>query len=412
MTMKELLHEFSRSMTRSRCIWWKLCLLVIVMEVGLGAATSTLFGQEADARNTSQDEIDFTKARELIQRQRAGEKLTEDEAAYLARARELRRRQAARQAGNPNGNDPSKRPRTNAEPRESLGLKPLSEMTAADRYQGEDGGLYGGGQNEPPEKHRLAAEAELARIEPLNAEGRPDANGQVVLISISMSNATQEFSRFKQLADRDPSKSDKLVIVDCAQGGQAMAEWARPQAAAWTEAERRITNARVTPQQVQVAWIKLANKMPTGELSEHGKRLQRDTLVVLQEAKQRFPNLRVVYLSSRIYAGYATNNLNPEPYAYESAFVARWLIQDQMAEKPELNFAAERGEAKSPLLLWGPYLWADGTQPRAADGLTYSRDDLARDGTHPSESGRDKVARVMLDFFKTNPLTKPWFSIK
>src|SRR5262249_60110349 len=34
--------------------------------------------------------------------------------------------------------------------RSSVGLKPLTEMTAADRYKGEDGGLYGGGRNQPP----------------------------------------------------------------------------------------------------------------------------------------------------------------------------------------------------------------------------------------------------------------------
>jgi lysophospholipase L1-like esterase len=75
-----------------------------------------------------------------------------------------------------------------------------------------------------------------------------------------------------------------------------------------------------------------------------------------------------------------------------------------------LNFKAERGPIKAPLLPWGPYLWADGTTPRAGDKLVYTRADLADDGTHPSQAGRDKVARLMLDFFKTDPLAKPWFA--
>jgi hypothetical protein len=224
-----------------------------------------------------------------------------------------------------------------------------------------------------------------------------------------MSNATQEFSRFKQLADADPEKSRKLTIVDCAQGGQAMAEWADPQAGAWKEALRRLDAARVTPLQVQTAWIKLANKGPRGALEDHARKLQQDTRAVVQEAKRRFPNLQIAYLSSRIYGGYATNALNPEPYAFESAFAVRWLIQDQMAGKPELNFAPEDGPVKAPVLLWGPYLWADGTTPRAADKLTYTRDDLARDGTHPSPSGREKVAKLILDFVKTDPLARSWF---
>jgi hypothetical protein len=212
----------------------------------------------------------------------------------------------------------------------SVGLKPLSEMTAADKYKDEEGGLYGGGRNEPPPEHEAAAKAALASIVPLDAEGKPAADGKIVLISISMSNATQEFSVFKRIADADAEKSPRLTIVDCAQGGQAMAQWARPDARPWDEAMRRLASADVSPNQVQIAWVKLANVGPSGELSQHGKKLYDDTLTVLQLARTKFPNLRVAYLGSRIYAGYARSRLNPEPYAYESAYVVRWLIRDQL----------------------------------------------------------------------------------
>src|SRR5262249_14215724 len=153
--------------------------------------------------------------------------------------------------------------------RSSVGLKPLTEMTAADRYKGEDGGLYGGGRNEPPEAHLKAARKETAKSEPLDADGKPRRDGTVAPVSTSMSNATQEFSLFKQLADKDPKKSPRVTIVDCAQGGQAMAEWVDPRGKAWLEADRRLEAARVSPKQVQVAWVKLANKQPTGDLEKH-----------------------------------------------------------------------------------------------------------------------------------------------
>ncbi|HJZ93009.1 MAG TPA: hypothetical protein VKE40_19190 [Gemmataceae bacterium] len=296
--------------------------------------------------------------------------------------------------------------------RSSVGLKPLTEMTAADRYKGEDGGLYGGGRNEPPEAHLKAARKETAKIEPLDADGKPARDGTIALVSISMSNATQEFSLFKQLADKDPKKSPRVTIVDCAQGGQAMAEWVDPRGKAWLEADRRLEAARVSPKQVQVAWVKLANKQPTGDLEKHGQKLQKDTLAVLHNARERFPNLRVAYLGSRIYGGWATTPLNPEPYAYEGAFAVRWLIRDQVRGDAELNYDAEKGAVKAPLLLWGPYFWADGTTPRKADGLVWERKDLAGDGTHPSPSGRQKVAEMLLAFFKTDPLAGGWFGGK
>ena len=346
-------------------------------------------------------EIDFAKARELMRKRQTGGELTKEEAAYLEKAIAARR---AGQNGRPGGDSRA------ILGKDKVGFKPLTEMTAEDRYLDQDGGLYGGGKNMPPEKHQQAAEAAIATIKPLDARGEPALDGRVVFVSISMSNATQEFSKFKQLADRDPRKKANVTIVDCAQGGQAMAEWAPAGAQPWTVAERTIENAGVTNQQVQVAWIKLANKGPRGSLAEHGQKLEHDTLAVIQNAKARFPNLRIAYLSSRIYGGYTMGALNPEPYAYESAFPARWLIQRQVDGDKALNHDASHGAVKAPLLLWGPYLWADGVTPRAGDKLVYKREDLAQDGTHPSQQGREKVARLILEFFATDELARPWFA--
>ena len=174
-----------------------------------------------------------------------------------------------------------------------------------------------------------------------------------------------------------------------------MAEWVKPNAPTWAEAARRLQRANVTPAQVQVAWIKLANKGPRGDLQTHGRQLQEDTLAVIQNAKEKYSNLRIAYLSSRIYGGYSGGPLNPEPFAYESAFPVRWLIQDQIQGQAELIYDSAGAAAKydkAQLLLWGPYLWADGVTPRKSDGLTWQREDLGPDGTHPAQSGRDKVA--------------------
>jgi hypothetical protein len=339
--------------------------------------------------------IDFKRAGELMQRKRSGETLSAADEAFLQRAI------AAHNAGRGGGN-PGARPADQRKTPEHL--TPLCDMTAADRYEGEDGGLYGGGQNTPPDAHRKAALAQLAKIRPLNADGQPDDNGVIGFVAISMSNATQEFSKFKQIADPSPRKSPKVAIVDCAQGGQAMAQWVPPDGRPWQEAKRRLNAARVSPAQVQAAWIKLANVRPGGTLKEHCGKLEADTIAVLHNARAAFPNLRLAYLGSRIYAGYAKTPLNPEPYAYEGAFAVRSLIQRQIKGDADL------AETKSPLLLWGPYLWADGARGRKLDKLTYDPGDLGGDGTHPSETGRQKVAELLLNFLTTDPLAAPWFA--
>jgi len=347
--------------------------------------------------------IDWERARDLYHREQTGETLTEEEKAYLQRAKSERQRT--------NSNEPPA-------PRETTGQVPLTEMGEG-LYKEQTGGLYGGGLNVPPEAHALAAEGQTALIQPLDANGVPSGTGTIVLISFGMSNTTQEFSTFKKLADADPNKSRRVMLVDCAQGGQAAREWAIAEEeptednrrSPWIVMDQRLEKAGVTPVQVQAVWLKQAQKVPAGlgAFPAHAESLRDDVAVILRRLQARFPNLSVAYLSSRIYAGYATSALNPEPYAYESAFSVRWLIEAQIAGDPELNYDPLKGEVKAPLLLWGPYLWADGITPRQSDGLVWTREDLAKDGTHPSISGRDKVARMLLDFFKTDANTKRWF---
>lgn len=377
-------------------------MLAVTLIAGL-LWSPTLYGQTPAAVAQAEQTIDWGKARDLFRRSQAGEKLGSDDQAYLDRAKAIR-------AQGGGARPDAGAARRGGEGKESYGFKPLNEMTADDRYEGQDGGLYGGGKNVPPEAHRKAAEAALARIQPLDARGKPAADGKIGFISISMSNATQEFSTFVQLADADPAKSTRVQVVDCAQGGQAMAEWVDPQSRPWQTAAQRLQSADLAPEQVQVVWIKLANKGPSGSLEQHGRKLQKDTEAVIHNAKAKFPNLQIAYLSSRIYGGWSGGSLNPEPYAYESGFVVRWLIQDQAAGNAELNYDAQRGDVKAPVLLWGPYLWADGTKPRKSDGLTWPRSDLGPDGTHPSNSGREKAARLILDFCKTDPFAAPWYS--
>ena len=396
---------------------WKL--LAVLFFVVL--STVTLFAADP----AGDEPIDWTKAQQLYRRERSGEKLSTDDAAYLERAKQARAQGQGPNAAGRNGaaTRPASRPAgdrpTSPAPRESIGLKPLTEMSATDRYKDQDGGLYGKGENTLPKPHLDAAIAASKRIQPLDVDGKPSPDGKIALISLGMSNTTMEFSAFTLLANADKDKSPKLTIVDCAQGGMDAPSWSNPDArrrkgrpSPWEEMDDRLKKAEISPAQVQAVWIKqaIAGPQTLGDFPKHAQAMQEDLAKIVRMLKQRFPNLQLAYFSSRIYAGYATSLLNPEPYAYEGAFSIRWLIQDQMAGKGDLNYDPSKGEVKAPILLWGPYLWADGMTPRKSDGLTYTRQDLKEtDGTHPSPSAQQKIARMLLDFFKSDPTAKPWF---
>jgi hypothetical protein len=283
-------------------------------------------------------------------------------------------------------------------------------MSADDRYKGEDGGLYGGGRNEPPEVHRRAAEEAVKAITPLDADGKPVKDGKIVLIALGMSNTYGEFRLFKELADRDPQKSADVLLVNCAVGGAGVSSWAKPRSGTWQKVDERLKEAGVTAEQVQAAWIKHAEAGPWPDTSplEYARKVKDDLAASLAITRSTFPNLKVAYLSSRIYGGYniaGLRRVNPEPFAYETAFSVRWVILEQIERE-------KKGKVAGPVLLWGPYLWADGVKPRKSDKLVWERKDLGQDGVHPSPSGGQKVARLLLDFFKNDPGAKTWFTKK
>jgi hypothetical protein len=287
------------------------------------------------------------------------------------------------------------------------GLVPLVDLGPGG-YQGLDGGLYGAEQNGPPAAHAALGAQLSGLVQPRDAQGLPSPSGSIVLLSVGMSNTSQEFAQFIPLSNADPQRNPLLVPVNGAQGGQTAQVIADPGAPFWTVIETRLAQAGVTPAQVQVVWLKEANANPSGGFPFHAQTLRAQLGAIARILLQKYPNCRLAFLSSRIYAGYATTTLNPEPYAYESAFAVRWTIQDQIGGDPGLNADPAVGPVMAPWLAWGPYLWANGLLPRS-DGWTWACSEFQPDGTHPGPAGALKVAAALHAFFSQDPRTAGFY---
>jgi PKD repeat protein len=307
----------------------------------------------------------------------------------------------------------------------NLGVAPLNEMGFS-AYSNYTGGLYPNGANTRPPAHESAGlQIATNEILPLNASGSTDTNnGKIVLLSLGVSNTTQEWASgdnvthnitntFKYRADVDPSKNPQVVIVDGAFGGQDAITWTNPASANWAMViTQRLAAASVTTNQVQALWLKQALVAPHnyGTFPSHAQSLQGYLATILRIAKSKYPNLKLVYFSCRTRS-YDTNfaDLNPEPFAFETAFADKWVIENQINGINNLNYNANNGPVVAPWLSWGPYIWADGLTPRS-DGLVWLCSDLSQtDFTHPSSNGVAKVASQLLAFFKTDATTTPWF---
>jgi len=292
----------------------------------------------------------------------------------------------------------------------STGMIPVNDLGAG-FYKGVQGGLYPGGVNVRPAAHEAAGVAIANAIVPLDTLGQPDVtNGHVVLVSIGMSNCTQEFSAFVPKSNADPVRKSDVRTIDCAVGGQTAQILAQPTSAYWDSVATRLRGHGSAPKQVQVVWLKDANANPTGTFEVTTDTLAAQFFRIVQILKVKLPNVKQVFFTSRIYAGYASSTLNPEPYAYENAFAIKRVIAQQLAGDPALNYDPANGAVVAPWLSWGPYLWADGLNPRS-DGLTWACSELnSSDGTHPSATGRNKVADSLLAFVRRDAATAPWYA--
>jgi hypothetical protein len=302
------------------------------------------------------------------------------------------------------------------------GVKALSDMGKGETYKGYEGGLYPGGSNVRPTDHEAAGVALARQLQPLDRNGKPDPDGKVVLLGVGMSNTMQAMSGFLRAAAAAKDQiNPHVVIVNAANGGMTADKIQHVNGGRsyppnpkfvfyWQYVDDQLSEAGVTRAQVQAVWLKEADPGPDEGWPGYAQKLQGELARIMTLMHDRFPNLKLVYLANRVYGGWAKTRLNPEPYAYETGFAVKWLIEQQLKGDPALNFDPRRGPVASPWLSWGPDLWANGTTPRQ-DGFHYVEDDLrADDRTHESVQGQDKVGRELLKFFLSDTTTRGWFA--
>jgi len=291
-------------------------------------------------------------------------------------------------------------------------LVPISDLGTNLYLSSEEGGLYANGSNADDAGHDAYGVGAASAIVPLDSNGNYSPTGKEVFISIGLSLTQQPFSEFLQMVNVDPAKNPNVVFVNGATGGATASLLASVNNNFWNAMiYDYLPNAGVTPNQVVGAWVLDVNGGPSGTFPEDMTGLQGNLQSIAQNLLVKFPNIKLAYYSSVNYTGYSNGavNLNPEPYAYESAFAVKNTIEDQIGGDPNLNFDPSKGKVKAPWLAWGPYYWANGMIPRS-DGLVWTCQDLDTDGTHPSNPvGRIKISTQLLNFLKTDNTASIWF---
>ncbi|MGH9496862.1 MAG: Ig-like domain-containing protein [Candidatus Sulfotelmatobacter sp.] len=345
---------------------------------------------------------------------------------------------------------------------------PIMDMTPGQTYMGFSGNLYENNSNLAPTDHDGDGIALGAQIQPLDINGNPNPNGAIAFISLGLSNTSLEFKGFVQYV-KDPSRlsqvNPRLAVLNGAKAGEAACSYVdavlapvdtctippytatdtqnqydrvRDEVLATATTAPGVTagcgttsNPCLSEKQVQAIWLKEASPAPeesgfstlcnastagcvNSPTTTEAVHFEQQIGQIVRAARMRYPNLKQVFLASRIYAGYIIIDKSPEVYAYEYGFSAKWAIQAQINQTRgqgvdpvagDLNYTNET----APWLAWGPYLWADGANPRK-DGLVWIKDTdyQTKDYQHPSSAGIDKVDGLLFSFFTTSAYT-PWF---
>jgi hypothetical protein len=278
-------------------------------------------------------------------------------------------------------------------------VTPLTDLGPA-HYLGFPGGLYPQGKNSRPSAHENAGVTLGRTVQPLDKTGKPSHSGKIVMLCIGISNASREFSEFIRLVEADSRKNPSLLLLDAALEGASASLIAAPAGNYWKHVDGQLQRSQISPAQVQLAWIKPGEGYEARGFPENARAMQGALRSIVEILPSKFPLLKLVYISSRVYGGYGKDNLNPEPIAYESGFGVKWMIEERI-NSPDAGKLL-------PWVSWGPYLWADGLTPRS-DGLVWQRRDFLTDGAHPSIHGARKVAGKLFEFFESDPTAQPWF---
>src|SRR5437660_5585531 len=274
----------------------------------------------------------------------------------------------------------------NANPRASSSafpaVTPLIDFAPGQKYLGQFDGLLYDGSNVPPAAHDAKGRELAAQVQPVDKDGSPSRGGKIVFLSIGFSNPNlkwcgpalhqpedcieQSFTK-QALASSKTNKSN-VLILNGAIGGQPTKAWRDPSGRDYAIVlERVLTPAGVTEKQVPAIWMEIVEPNPSASLpakDADAYTLEGYTGDTCRALKARYPNLKQLFISPRSYGGYALTNGSPEPFAYETGFSVKWLVQAQINQMATGRVDERAGDLNfktgvAPWITWGPYFWAN-----------------------------------------------------
>jgi hypothetical protein len=170
---------------------------------------------------------------------------------------------------------------------------------------------------------------------------------------------------------------------------------------------------------VQAIFLEVSNASPSVSMPDrHADAVQLEVRLgnIVRRAKQRYPNLQQIFISSRPYSGFSTNRAPFEPYAYETGFAVKWLIQAQIEQMANGGTIVDQragnlnySNGTAPWISWGPYLWNHlaGSQTVGARWTSADFENTSTNG-YFSDRGDAKMTLLIFNHFTLSSFSRCW----
>ncbi|MBS1731368.1 MAG: hypothetical protein JSS67_11445 [Bacteroidetes bacterium] len=288
---------------------------------------------------------------------------------------------------------------------------PINEMYNR-TYFGYHGGFYPNRGRVPSGQYATDLDSINGTIFGLDTAGnRVNKAGQIVIggVGACLSGAPVNGLRRRK---NNPNTIQNINYVNFEFGGASFEHLADPNSTYWQHVDEKMSSQNTTYKQVQMLWICTDDSSSITDWPTRPLIAKESIKAAARTLKIKFPNLKILYMIGRPYTwdmsdtlGKISNVRSRNPAPYHQGWAEKWAIEDQINGDPGVAYKGPN--AVAPIMTWASYQWTQGKKPNA-DGFAWYPSDT-RDGLHPTDAGKDKLAQFLWNFLYNDPYTTKWF---
>lgn len=289
---------------------------------------------------------------------------------------------------------------------------PLTDMGRR-TYYGYLGGLYPNAASMPSGQYAADLSEFAGDIVPLDTFGNYNTSkGKIGFIAIGASTCAITMNRLRDKTVGNPLTNPYLAMATATDGGTSVDEIMNAENYVyWDTAFSKLKKNDIDYRQVEVIYFETDDSLQTSDFPGRPLLSKDKYAQAMRTFKLKFPNIKLVYLLGRTTAfikpkksGKVTNS---EPVPYENGWTCKFVIQDQINGVSGLEYKG--ASAVAPMVTWGWYEWAYGTDQPRNDGFTWTIDDTI-DGLHANDEGADTLSTNFQNFLLNDPYASIWYA--